>query len=235
METIKYYIEKYKLVLLLSIIILILLLIIIRQAVKPEKTIKVESVKLNNKIKEEKKDYIQKVKVDIKGYIKEPGVYELDSNSRVIDVINRAGGLLEDSNTEYINLSKKIVDEMIIIIYSNSEVEKFKQTDKEIIYIEYKCVCPDNKNDACINTDDVVNTNGIKKDKIVENNSSNKISINTATLEEFMTLSGIGESKAKSIIEYRQSNGNFEKLEDIMNVSGIGESAYSKIKDSITL
>ena len=51
---------------------------------------------------------------------------------------------------------------MIIIIYSNSDVEKYKEVDKEIIYIEYECVCPDNKNDACINESDTVNTNGIK-------------------------------------------------------------------------
>ena len=50
-----------------------------------------------------------------------------------------------------------------------------------------------------------------------------------------MTLSGIGESKALAIIEYRDENGLFENLEDIMNVSGIGQSAYSKIKDYIKL
>ena len=59
-----------------------------------------------------------KLKVDIKGYVKKAGVYELDSNSRVIDVIEKAGGLKENANTEYINLSKKLVDEMIIIVYS---------------------------------------------------------------------------------------------------------------------
>jgi competence protein ComEA len=50
-----------------------------------------------------------------------------------------------------------------------------------------------------------------------------------------MTLSGIGESKALAIIEYRDNNGGFKVLEDIMNVSGIGEAAYNKIKDYITL
>ena len=139
---------------------------------------------------------------------------------------------------------------MIIIIYSNDEVEKFKQTDKEIIYIEYECVCPDNKNEACITENDIVNTNGIKKDsvnknevedkeestkEIIEIENDNLVSINKGTLEELMTLNGIGESKAQSIIDYRDEHGKFEKLEDIMNVSGIGESAYSKIKDNIKL
>ena len=177
---------------------------------------------------------VEKIKVDIKGYIEVPGVYEMDNDSRIIDVINKAGGLKEEANTEYINLSKRVNDEMIIIIYSNNEVEKYKETEKEIVYIEYECVCPDNKNDACINEEDTVNTNGVKTEKIEETSSEKKdelISINTGTLDELMTLSGIGESKA----QYREKNGKFEKLEDIMNVSGIGESAYSKIKDYIKL
>ena len=183
-----------------------------------------------------------KVKVDIKGYVKKEGVYELDVGSRVIDVINMAGGLVEGANTEYINLSKKIVDEMVIIIYSNSDVEKFKKIDNnannQIIYVEYECICPDNENDACINELDTVNTNSSNNSNDVEDSlvaGDGKISINLGTMEELMSLNGIGESKAKSIIKYREENGDFKKLEDIMNVSGIGESAYSKIKDNIKL
>ena len=48
-----------------------------------------------------------------------------------------------------------------------------------------------------------------------------------------MTLKGIGEAKAKKIIDYRNTNGYFEKIEDILNVSGIGESIFNKIKDNI--
>ena len=107
---------------------------------------------------------------------------------------------------------------------------------EEVIYIEYECICPDNKNDACISNQDTVNTNGTKiSSKSSTINKDDKISINTATLEELMTLSGIGETKAKAIIEYRENNGAFKTLEDLMNVSGIGESSYSKIKDSIKL
>ena len=50
-----------------------------------------------------------------------------------------------------------------------------------------------------------------------------------------MTISGIGESKAKSIIEYRNTNGNFKSVEDLRNVSGIGDSLFEKIKDKITV
>lgn len=60
-----------------------------------------------------------------------------------------------------------------------------------------------------------------------------KVNINTATLEEFMTLTGIGESRAKDIIAYRTSNGAFETPEDLMQVPGIKESTYNRFKDMI--
>lgn len=61
------------------------------------------------------------------------------------------------------------------------------------------------------------------------------VNINTATKAELMTLTGIGEVKAKAIIDYRNENGNFSSTEEIMNVSGIGEKIYEKIKNRITV
>ncbi len=60
------------------------------------------------------------------------------------------------------------------------------------------------------------------------------ININTAGREELMTLKGIGATRAEAIIEYRNTNGSFEKPEDLTKVSGIGEATYGRLKDSIT-
>ena len=76
--------------------------------------------------------------------------------------------------------------------------------------------------------------NCIKDEQVIENTDS-KININTASLEQLMTLSGIGEAKAKAIIEYRESNGGFKSIEDIKNVSWIGDALFEKIKDFISV
>ena len=97
--------------------------------IKAKRIIK-QKMKLNQKNRIEN---IENYKVDIKGEILTPGIYTLKSNSRVIDVIEMSGGLTENADTSVINLSKKITDEMVIIIYSKSEVKDFEKT-KEISY-----------------------------------------------------------------------------------------------------
>lgn len=175
--------------------------------------------------KENKKSKIEEYKVDIKGEVINPGIYTLKIDSRVIDVINMAGGLSDKADTSVINLSKKISDEMVIIIYSKQEVRNFEETKEKEKIIQNKCIkANDNalKNDACISSDN----------STVETN--NKVSINTGTQDELMTLPGIGESKAKDIIKYRETNGKFNSIEDIKKVSGIGDSLFAKIKENIT-
>jgi competence protein ComEA helix-hairpin-helix repeat region len=63
----------------------------------------------------------------------------------------------------------------------------------------------------------------------------NLININTATKEELMTISGIGEVMANKIIEYRTQHGGFAKTDELMNVYGIGEKTYEKFKDRVTV
>lgn len=125
---------------------------------------------------------------------------------RVIDVIKMAGGLLEEGDVSNINLSKKVVDEMVIYIPS---INDKNINDKSISYI-----------------DDNTNKNNLE---------NSKVSINAGKVEELMTIKGIGETKAKAIIEYRTQNGNFKNIEEVINVKGIGNSTFEKIKDYIKL
>ena len=164
------------------------------------------------------------VYVDIKGAVKKPGVYKINSDKKIIDVITMAGGLMENANTDNINLSKKVTDEMVIIIYTNEEVKNSNIVDTVIKVIDKECVCPNIQNDGCINTE--IN------DSIANVNKT--ININTATLEELMSINGLGEAKAKAIIKYREENGYFKIIDDLLNVSGIGEALFEKIKEYIT-
>lgn len=65
-------------------------------------------------------------------------------------------------------------------------------------------------------------------------NDSTLININTADLNLLMTLKGIGEKKARSIIEYREQNGRFESTDELCNVAGIGQKTLEGITDFIT-
>lgn len=219
---------RYRKQIVIGIFILFLLVggtiltIFMFQSDKKDKSDLVVSTATNSLKKKSKKENIENYKVDIKGEILTPGIYTLKSNSRVIDVIEMSGGLTENADTSVINLSKKITDEMVIIIYSKSEVKDFKKTKETEKIVQEKCVKKDEnalKNDACI-------TDSAK--------TSGKVSINTATKEELMTLTGIGDSKAEDIIKYREENGPFKTIEDIKNVSGIGDSLFAKIKENIT-
>ncbi len=62
-----------------------------------------------------------------------------------------------------------------------------------------------------------------------------KVNLNTASQEELMTLTGVGEAKARQIIQYRQSHGTFQTIEDVMKIPGIKEGLFEKIKEDITI
>ena len=90
------------------------------------------------------------------------------------------------------------------------------------------------KNDALPSSSEVIGELKNSDTDNIQNDSNKLISLNKGSLDELMTIPGIGEQKAKQIIEYRNSNA-FTSIEDIKNVSGIGESLFEKIKDYITI
>ena len=235
----------FKIITLILIILCILAISLKYYLYKNEKeNIEEEKIEINKK--EEKEDENENKKtigVDIKGAIKNPGVYETEENSRVIDIIKLSGGLTSEADTTYINLSKKVKDEMVIIIYTKDQIKQAKQ--KETLAptnINNSCICPKITNDSCITKENAnttsknkTNTDSTSSTDETKEISNDIININTATKEELQTLKGIGEGKADAIIKYREENGKFVKPEDIMNVNGIGESVYEKIKDNITV
>lgn len=211
---------------------------------KESKTVVYEPVvKENKEIKEEISETLY---IDIKGYVNMPGVYAIEKGKRVVDAINQAGGLSENANTSLLNLSMLLNDQMVIIVYSNDEVKNTVETIKK--EKQQETLCQNTViNNACISTSKSEVIPNIKNDNTsVETNTnsntsenidiaSEKININTASKEILMTLSKIGESKAKAIIEYREKNGGFKTIEEIKNVNGIGDSLFETIKEYITV
>lgn len=154
----------------------------------------------------QKELYESEIVVYICGAVKQPGVYYLKENQRLYEGIQKAGGFREDADEEYLNQAMELADGMKIVVPTKEETAGEKQ--------------------------DYLQNNNVVEN---QNTKSGKIDLNTADEAQLCTLPGIGESRAKSIINYREEHGLFQKTEDVMKVSGIKEAAFEKIKDYITV
>ena len=160
--------------------------------------------------------------VHICGAVSAPGVYELPAGSRIIDAVEAGGGFLPEADEACCNLAEEIVDGCQIYIMTKSESCADGQTEK-------KAGIQTSPDSDMQTTDRNVRSNSALA---LENGLVN---LNTADVAALMTLPGIGESRAKAIISYREQHGAFAKIEDIMKISGIKQAAFSKIKDKITV
>lgn len=161
---------------------------------------------------ETKEIVTKEIVVHITGAVKEEGIVRIKEGSRIIDAIEAAGGMTEEVNLEMINLAYTLKDGQKIYVPKLSDAKReFKEgEDSNIVIVD----------------------NG-RTEENPSSSSSTKININTANISQLESISGIGESTASKIIEYREKNGKFKTIEDIKNVSGIGTIKYESIKDDI--
>ncbi len=141
------------------------------------------------------------------GAVVNPGVYEAEQGARVVDFIQLAGGLTKEAAADYINQAKSVEDGQRIYVMKESELENLTLEQR------------------------------IEGEEVTRNNtketSSVLININTASLEELMSLSGIGQAKANSIVAYREKNGKFQTIENLMDIPGIKEGLFQQISHMI--
>lgn len=178
--------------------------------------------KENEDNEEDKKENISSetgIFVHIDGYVNNPGVYQLKENERTNVLIEKAGGLKNGYSIKNINLAAKLSDGDKVYIPS----------------IEEEKTLGNQNNNISVNTVGKHTNNGNNSNNNVNITKNNKININTANVSELKQITGIGESTANKIIDYRQNVGKFKKIEDIKEVKGIGDSKFESLKNKITI
>ncbi len=156
----------------------------------------------------------KEIVVHISGQVVNAGVISLKEGARIIDAINKAGGLTKEADINKVNLAYVLADAQKIYIPSVNDKE-------EVSFVSEG------------NEDSKIVTSGSNQSK--EKEEALMININTASAEELQKLPGIGSSIAAKIVAYRKENGKFNTIEDIQNVSGIGTSKYNSIKNNICI
>ena len=146
--------------------------------------------------------------VDIKGEVLRPGVYEFSCESRMQEVIKKAGGFTEEADETKINLAQKITDQMQIIVPNLHSKQEGGVTEGNSEKGNLSNTTPSNSKQGTVN-------------------------INTATLEELQTIKGIGKKKAEAILQYRKEHGAFRTKEDLLQVKGIGKKALEAIESQV--
>lgn len=151
------------------------------------------------------------VVVYVCGAVKKPGVYQCRQGERVSHAVERAGGLKKNAS-EVVNLAEPLVDGQRVYIPTRKETAGKTPQAEEL---------PDGRKNAEISDSEV--------------QRDSKVNINTADAAVLMTLPGIGESRAQSILDYRKEHGSFQSIEEIKNISGIKERLFSQIQELITV
>lgn len=144
--------------------------------------------------------------VHVCGAVRLAGVYELEEGARAFEAVAAAGGFTEDADVAYVNQAKRVSDGERLYLPTKEE------TANDVFAFE-RTIAANEREDA----------------------SFGLVNINTASETELCTLTGIGPSRAKDIIRYRETHGAFQTIEDIMKVTGIKEKMFEKIRELITV
>lgn len=159
-----------------------------------------------------------KIYVDIKGAVHRPGMYELTEDARLSDAIQAAKGLTKEADDNRINLAQKVNDQECIHIPKKGEkVDELVETPQS----------------SSKSSTSIPITSGEKGQNSQDNHD--KININQADAQQFQTIDGIGEKRAKMIIQYRQEHGSFKQIEDLKKITGIGDKTFEKLKDKVSV
>lgn len=143
--------------------------------------------------------------IHVAGWVRRPGVYELQQGDRVVDAIEAAGGARRGAQLDALNLAALLTDAQQVMVPRKSPAGSGARAGS-----------------------DAGGGNGTGV-------SSGLVNVNTAAAEELETLPGIGPVLAASIVEHREQNGPFSSVDQLLEVSGIGEQRLADIRDLVTV
>ena len=202
------------------------------KALKSQNTENIQDKKLEKSVNEDEKDQIDvkestdnsgekkiessEIAVYISGEVKTPQVVKMKTGDRLVDAIEKCGGMTKDADLNAVNLALLLKDEAHYIIPKIGDTNISTQSSANASTSGEKTVNQSSGNNT-------------------SNSSNTKVNINTADKTALMSLPSIGEKTAQKIIDYRENVGKFNAKEDLKNVSGIGDKKYSKLEELITV
>ena len=146
------------------------------------------------------------IMVYVTGAVQRPGVYKVPRDSRLVEVIQQAGGFLEGADLTQVNLAEKVDDGAQIVIPGAKNIP----TPQLIIGGSGILVTPTPPAGQLVN-------------------------LNTASADLLDKLPGIGPTTAQKIVDYRKQNGLFTRVDDLLKIPGIGPSTLDEIRGLVTV
>ena len=171
----------------------------------------VQNAGAQEKSVEESKKADDVIYIHIVGEVRNQGVVTLNKGQRIMDAIEKAGGVTEEADLSKVNLA---------FVLSDGQKVKIPSV-----------------NDEAGSGEEFVTAGGGYN--VVQGGSGGsvgvKVNINNASQTELETISGVGPSLAAKIINYREKNGKFRSIEELKNISGIGDSKFEGMKDFVEI
>lgn len=150
---------------------------------------------------------ITAISVTVNGAVNQPGTFKLNSDARLADALERAGGVKPEADLSKLDLTRLL-----------------KDGDKIVVPTRATSVPSPNA---------LAPATAIKNSP--PPTAAEKINLNTATLEQLDSLPGIGPALAQRILDYRAQHSSFKSVEELKEVKGIGDALFDEIKDQVTL
>lgn len=160
------------------------------------------------KVTSQSSSQTKEIYVDVKGAVNHPGVYSLQHGLRVQDALTKAGGTTGNADINHVNMAQQVNDQQVVYVPVQGEVTT----------------------PVAATGDQSATTTGSGSES-----SAPVVNLNTASKDQLMEITGVGEKKADLIIQYRQEHGQFKTVDDLKDVSGFGDKSVAKIKDQLAV